>query len=64
MPRLVGRSYEEAESLLVELDLKMGLVTMVRNENYLPGTVLEQSVEMATELDVGEEIDLIISTTE
>jgi eukaryotic-like serine/threonine-protein kinase len=64
MPRLVGRSYEEAESLLVELDLKMGLVTMVRNENYLPGTVLEQSVEMAIELDVGEEIDLIISTTE
>jgi serine/threonine-protein kinase len=64
MPRLVGRSYEEAESLLVALDLKPGLVTTVRNENYLPGTVLEQSVEMATELEVGEEIDLIISTTE
>ncbi len=64
MPRLVGRSYEEADSLLTELELKVGLVTTVRNENYLPGTVLEQSVEMATELEVGEEIDLIISTTE
>jgi len=64
MPRLVGRSFEEADSLMQQLGLLIGLVTEVRNENYLPGTVLEQSVEEATELDVGEEIDLIVSTTE
>ncbi|MBN2225754.1 MAG: PASTA domain-containing protein [candidate division Zixibacteria bacterium] len=64
MPRLVGRSFEEADSLMEQLGLKIGLVTEVRNENYLPGTVLEQSVEEATELEVGEEIDLIVSTTE
>lgn len=64
MPRLVGRSLEEAAAILDDLDLKIGLVTHIRNENYLPETVLEQSVEEATELDVGEEIDLIVSTTE
>ncbi len=64
MPQLVGKSYDEAEETLKKLGLKIGLVTHVRNENYLPGTVLEQSAEQATELEVGEEIDLIVSTTE
>jgi serine/threonine-protein kinase len=64
MPQLVGKTYDEAEDALKKLGLKVGLVTHVRNENYLPGTVLEQSVEQATELEVGEEIDLIVSTTE
>ena len=64
MPQLVGKSYDEAEDTLKKLGLKIGLVTHVRNENYLPGTVLEQSAEQATELEVGEEIDLIVSTTE
>ncbi|UCD16521.1 MAG: PASTA domain-containing protein [Candidatus Zixiibacteriota bacterium] len=64
MPRLVGRPFNEADSLLQELGLVIGLVSHIRNENYLPGTVLEQSVEEATELEVGEEIDLIVSTTE
>ncbi len=64
MPQLVGKSYDEAEETLKKLGLKIGLVTHVRNENYLPGTILEQSAEQATELEVGEEIDLIVSTTE
>jgi serine/threonine-protein kinase len=64
MPRLVGRSLEEAAAILDDLNLKIGLVTHIRDENYLPETVLEQSVEEATELDVGEEIYLIVSTTE
>ncbi len=33
------------------------------NENYLPETVLEQSEPEGTELDVGTEIDLVISST-
>lgn len=64
MPQLVGQTFTEAENTLKKLGLKIGLVTHVRNENYLPGTVLEQSAEQATELEVGEEIDLIVSTTE
>ena len=64
MPRLVGRTLDEAVTLLDDLGLKVGLVTHVRDENYIPETVLEQSVEEATELEIGEEIDLIVSTTE
>ncbi len=64
MPRLVGRSLEEAVTMLDNLGLKTGLVSRIRDENYLPETVLEQSFEEATELEVGEEIDLIVSTTE
>lgn len=64
MPRLIGRPLEEARRIIEDMELKVGLVTHVTNENYLPETVLEQSVPPATELDVGEEIDLIVSTTE
>lgn len=64
MPNLVGKQLEEAVSMLNGLGLKVGLVTHVRNENYLPETVMEQSVEEVTELEVGEEIDLVVTTTE
>ena len=64
MPRLVGRTLDEAVALLDDRGLRLGLVKHVRDENYIPETVLEQSVEEATELEVGEEIDLVVSTTE
>jgi len=64
MPNLIGRPLEEAVTILDDLGLEVGLVTHIRDENYLPETVMEQSVEEATELEVGEEIDLIVSTTE
>ncbi len=64
MPKLIGRSLDEARSLLDGAELKIGLIKYVRDENYLPETVLEQSVEEAVELEIGEEIDLIVSTTE
>lgn len=64
MPKLIGRSLDEARSLIDGAELKIGLIKYVRDENYLPETVLEQSVEEAIELEVGEEIDLIVSTTE
>jgi eukaryotic-like serine/threonine-protein kinase len=64
MPRLVGRPLEEAVAMLDDLGLKVGLITRVRDDNYLPETVLEQSFEEATELEVGEEVDLIVSTTD
>jgi len=64
MPRLVGRALDEAVTILDDLGLKVGLVSEIRDENYLPQTVLAQSVEVATELEVGEEIDILVSTTE
>jgi len=64
MPRLVGKPLDDARMVLDDLGLKVGLVTHIRDENYLPETVLEQSVEEAAELELGEEIDLIVTTTE
>jgi len=64
MPKLVGMSLDEARAKLADSKLVVGLVKYVTNENYLPETVLEQSVEEAVELEHGEEIDLVVSTTE
>ncbi|MFQ5606424.1 MAG: PASTA domain-containing protein [Candidatus Zixiibacteriota bacterium] len=64
MPDLVGLSLQEARDLLIIKGLKVGLVMSRRDENYLPETVLEQSEDEATELEVGEEIDLVVSTTD
>lgn len=64
MPNLIGLSLDEARDLLTRKGLKVGLVMTRIDENYLPETVLEQSEEEATELEVGEEIDLVVSTTD
>ncbi len=64
MPRLVGQTLDDAKMMLEGIGLKVGLIKYIRDEKYLPETVLEQSVEEAAELEVGEEIDLIVSTTE
>ena len=64
MPRVVGMQLSEAELLLEDKVLKLGLVTYRRDENYLPETVLEQSEREGTELDNWTEIDVVVSSTE
>jgi len=64
MPKVIGLPLDQAINLLREKNLKEGLFTRRTDENYLPETVLEQSEPTGTELDVGTEIDLVISTTE
>lgn len=64
MPQVVGLSLDEARAKIDDAGLVVALVKHITNENLLPGTVLEQSVEAATELEIGEEIDLVVSTTE
>ncbi|NOY87957.1 MAG: PASTA domain-containing protein [FCB group bacterium] len=64
MPNVVGLTLDEATKRLEDKALKVGIVTYRINENYLPETVLEQSEEKGTELDVGTEIDLVVSSTE
>ncbi len=64
MPRLIGMNLQKAQKLLEEKTLKLGLVTHRADENYLPETVLEQSEPEGTELDVGTEIDLVVSSTD
>jgi len=64
MPSVVGLMIDEALKRLEDKGLKLGVRTTRTDENYLPETVLEQSEPEGTELDVGTEIDLVISTIE
>ncbi len=64
MPKVIGLTLDEATKRIEEKLLKVGIITPRWDENFLPETVLEQSEEEGTELDVGTEIDLVVSTTE
>lgn len=63
MPKVIGLPLDQALVLLKEKNLKKGIITNRTDENYLPETVLEQSEPTGAELDIGTEIDLVISTT-
>jgi eukaryotic-like serine/threonine-protein kinase len=64
MPDLIGSTIDEAREVLRQKGLKIGLIRSRHDENFLPETILEQSENPATELEVGEEIDLVVSVTE
>ncbi len=64
VPKVIGLSLEEATKLLEEKGLKVGNITLVIDENYLPETVMEQSETEGTELLQGEAVDLVVSSTE
>jgi len=64
MPKIIGMTLDQALIFLEEKNLKEGIISYRTDENYLPETVLEQSEPTGTELDVGTEIDLVVSTTE
>ena len=64
VPRVIGLTIDEALKRLEDKGLKMGVRSNRTDENYLPETVLEQSEPEGTELDVGTEIDLVVSTIE
>ena len=63
VPSVIGLTIDEAVKLLEDKSLKLGIVTYRTDENYLPETVLEQSEPRGTELDIGTEIDLVVSST-
>lgn len=64
MPGVTGLTLDEAIKNLEDMNLKLGLVTYRTDENFLPETVLEQSEDEGTELDINTEIDLVVSTTQ
>ena len=64
VPNVIGLTVAEATVRLEDKSLKVGLVSYRTDENYLPETVLEQSEPNGTEVDVGTEIDLVVSTTD
>jgi beta-lactam-binding protein with PASTA domain len=64
MPDLVGKTLDEARKIIDDVKLKLGQVRYKKNPNFLPETVLEQSIEADIELETGDEIDLVVSTTD
>jgi eukaryotic-like serine/threonine-protein kinase len=63
MPKVTGLTLTEARTLIEGKQLKVGVVTTRTDENYLPETVLEQSEPEGTELDIGTEVDIVVSST-
>jgi beta-lactam-binding protein with PASTA domain/tRNA A-37 threonylcarbamoyl transferase component Bud32 len=61
VPNLVGKSRQEAEQILSERDLEVGLVTE-RDDPAEPGTVLEQSPSAGERVDPGTPVNLIVSS--
>ncbi|MFQ6674641.1 MAG: PASTA domain-containing protein, partial [Fidelibacterota bacterium] len=61
VPQLFGLSLTKAGELLSEAHLEVGRVTYRQNEDLVPYTVLEQSIEGGTILDHPAAIDLTVS---
>jgi beta-lactam-binding protein with PASTA domain/tRNA A-37 threonylcarbamoyl transferase component Bud32 len=60
VPNLVGRSRNEAEQVLEDRELTVGLVTE-RPDEADPGTVLEQSPQAGEKVDKGIAVNLVVS---
>ncbi len=61
MPNLVGKTLEEARAILAELGLKIGTIKEVTSKDFLPGTIMEQSIKFKAQIHKGENVDLTIS---
>lgn len=64
VPTVAGLTLDEARTLLDSKSLRTGVITYRFEIDLLPETVLEQSEPPATELEIGTEIDLVVSTLE
>lgn len=62
VPAVIGKSLSEARRILIRTGLQIGSVTYQVNDDLLPQTVIQQSIPADSLVDVGEPIDLIIST--
>jgi eukaryotic-like serine/threonine-protein kinase len=63
MPKVIGMPLEDARKLIEQKSLKVGKLKYKTDENFLPETVLEQSEIEGAELQIGTEIDLVVSKT-
>lgn len=64
VPDLVGKNVEESKKILMELGLQIGRIKFKMNDDFLPGTILEQSLPAGERVTRGTEIDLQVSATE
>jgi beta-lactam-binding protein with PASTA domain len=64
MPDLVGKNIDEGRRMLQEIGLQIGKTKSKRNDDFLPGTVLDQSISPGDKVLRGTEVDLVVSKTE
>jgi serine/threonine-protein kinase len=61
VPYLVGKPYDEVNSILIESGLEIGNISWQTHDTYLPNTIVSQKPESGSLLRAGEKVDLIIS---
>ncbi len=61
VPNIFGLSLDKAKTHLEKSGFKLGRISYQQNEDLIPYTVLDQSIEPGTVLDRSVKIDLIIS---
>ncbi len=64
VPDLLGTNLEESRRILREIGLQLGRMKSVVNDDFLPGTVLSQSLPSGLKVERGSEIELEVSTIE
>ncbi|KPL00893.1 MAG: hypothetical protein AMJ91_02705 [candidate division Zixibacteria bacterium SM23_73_3] len=64
VPDLLGTNLEESKKILREIGLELGKTKFKVNNDFLPGTILRQSLKPGKRIERGSKIILEISTTE
>ena len=64
VPNLLGMNLEEGKKILREIGLQLGRTKFKLNDDFLPGTVLRQSLKPGEKIERGSKIVLEVSTTE
>lgn len=60
-PDLIGKSLDEAKTLIRKAGLRMGQIVYEATSQFVPETVLSQSLQAGEEAEQGEKIDLVVS---
>jgi len=64
VPDVVGKSLEDARKIILKSGLEIGSISFVVKREYVPDTVIEQSLKSGSEVNQGSAIDLVVSRLE
>ncbi len=64
VPDLLGMNLEESKKLLREIGLQLGRTKLKVDNDFLPGTILRQSLKPGEKIERGSTINLEVSATE
>ena len=64
VPDLVSTNIDQGKKMLREIGLELGKIKLKINDDFLPGTILRQSLEPGRKVERGSRMVLEVSTTE